>query len=67
MLYSQIVLTRGVPFDLHLPSVKSVAIGDMTQSQLDAELTKGIASLKTGKAYSADEVDAELMKETSGR
>ena len=63
MLYSQIVLTKGVPFDLHLPSTKPVAIGDMTQAQLDAELAKGIASLKTGKAYSADEIDTELAKE----
>ncbi len=63
MLYSQIVLTRGVPFDLHLPSAKPVAIGGMTRAQLDAELTKGIESLKTGKTYSVEEVDAELAKE----
>lgn len=63
MLYSQIVLTKGIPFDLHLPSAKPLAIGAMTKEQLDAELQKGVDSIKAGRVYSADEVDAALKKE----
>lgn len=63
MLYSQIVLTRGLPLDLHLPVRKPTAIGDMTREELDAELWKGMDSLKTGKTYSPDEVMKELSKE----
>ncbi|MCM1046207.1 MAG: type II toxin-antitoxin system RelB/DinJ family antitoxin [Candidatus Gastranaerophilales bacterium] len=63
MLYSQIVLTKGIPFDLRLPSARPTAIGGMSCEQLDTELMKGIESLKTGKIYTADEVDAELLKE----
>ena len=63
MLYSQIVLTRGMPLDLHLPTRKPTAIGAMSREELDAELMKGINSLKSGKCYTADEVDAELAKE----
>ena len=63
MLYSQIVLNKGLPFDLRLPSAKPDAIGNMTQAQLDAELARGIESLKTGVTYSVDEVDDELAKE----
>lgn len=63
MLYSQIVLTRGLPFDLHLPTKKPTAIGGMSQEELDAELMKGIESLKSGKTYTPDEVDAELARE----
>ncbi len=63
MLYSQIVLTRGFPLDLHLPSEKPIAIGGMHQAELDAELMKGVASLQSGKVYTADEVDEELLKE----
>ena len=63
MLYSQIVLTKGIPFDLHLPSAKPLAIGAMTREQLDAELQKGVDSIKAGRVYSADEVDAALKKE----
>ena len=63
MLYSQIVLTRGLPLDLRLPSRKPTAIGGMSREEVDAELMKGMDSLKSGKAYTADEVDAELTRE----
>ncbi|MCJ0536635.1 type II toxin-antitoxin system RelB/DinJ family antitoxin [Enterococcus cecorum] len=63
MLYSQIVLTRGLPLHLYLPSATPTAIGAMTQTELDAELLKGIKSLKSGRTYTADEVDAQLSKE----
>ena len=62
MLYSQIVLTRGLPLDLHLPA-NPTAIGGMSRAELDAELRKGVESLKSAKTYTADEVDAELAKE----
>lgn len=63
MLYSQIVLTKGIPFDVHLPSAKPLAAGAMTREQFDAELQKGVDSIKAGKVYSADEVNAVLAKE----
>ena len=42
---------------------KPMAIGQMARKQLDKELAKGIDSMKDGKLYSADEVDAELARE----
>ena len=63
MLYSQIVLKKGMPFELKLPSSKPLAVGAMTREQLDAELQKGVDSIKAGKVYSADEVDVALAKE----
>ena len=63
MLYSQIVLKKGMPFELKLPSSKPLAVGAMTREQLDAELQKGVDSIKAGKVYSADEIDAALAKE----
>lgn len=63
MFYSQIVLTKGLPLDLHLPRTKPTAIGGMSRAELDAELTKGVESLKSGRTYTADEVDAELSRE----
>ena len=63
MLYSQIVLQQGMPFELKLPAKKPVAIGGMTREELDAELMKGVASLKDGKAISADDVDALRAEE----
>lgn len=63
MLYSQIVLQKGIPFDLRLPTARPTAIGGMTQAEIDAELAKGLESLKNDRSYSADEVDAELAEE----
>ena len=63
MFYSQIVLKKGMPFELKLPSSKPLAVGAMTREELDAELQKGVDSIKAGKVYSADEVDAALAKE----
>lgn len=63
MLYSQIVLTQGFPLNLHLPSAKPTAIGGMSRAEIDTELMKGVNSLKSGKTYTADEVDAKLAKE----
>ena len=38
MLYSQIVLHNGIPFDVRIPSPKPVASGALTHAELDAEL-----------------------------
>lgn len=66
MLYSQIVLKKGMPFELKFPSSKPLAVGAMVREELDAELQKGVDSIKAGKVYSADEVDAALAKEFIG-
>lgn len=63
MLYSQIVLNNGLPFDLRLPTSQPLAVGAMSREQLDAELQKGVNSIKAGNVYSADEVDAVLARE----
>ena len=62
MLYSQIILTHRIPFDVRLPDAPVVAMGALTKEQFDAELAKGIESAKEG-LYSADAVDAMLDKE----
>ena len=44
-------------------SAKPSAIGVMSREQLDAELQKGVDSIKAGKIYSEEEVDSLLVKE----
>lgn len=63
MLYSQVVLRRGLPFDLHLPDVKKpLSLGAMTEEHLNAELLKGIKSMENGKPVPADDADKELAE-----
>jgi addiction module RelB/DinJ family antitoxin len=63
MLYSQIVLRNGIPFPVHLPARRPVAIGGMSKEELDSELAKGIESFASGKTYTVDDVDAVLARE----
>ena len=60
MLYSQIVLQKGMPFELRLPAKKPLALGNMSKEDLNLELQKGIDSLNDGKSYSSDEVDESM-------
>lgn len=63
MLYSQIKLTKSIPFDIKLPTRKPLAIDELTTEQLNAELQKGFDSIQAGRLYSTDEVDAILHTE----
>ena len=60
MLYRQIVLQNGLPFDLRLPVSAPVAVGGLPRAALDNELAKGVASVRAGRLIAADEVDAEF-------
>ena len=62
MLYSQIILTRRIPFDIQLPAAPVIAMGALTKEQFDVELAKGIESAKDG-VFSVDDVDAILDKD----
>ncbi len=60
------LLNKEISFELRLLSVKPAAIGGMSREQLDAELLKGMESMKSGRVYTADEVDAEIRKAFEG-
>lgn len=62
MFYRQVVLQRGLPFDVKLREKVPTAIGGMTRAELDVELQKGMDSMKNGRTYTADEVDAMLAR-----
>ncbi len=42
---------------------KPTAIGGMTKKELDAELKKGVESLKSDRTYTVNEVDAEFLRD----
>ena len=64
MLYNQIRLTNGIPFDLKLPK-KTIFIDDLSRDELNYELLKGMNDLEHGNLVSADEVD-KILKEKFG-
>ena len=50
MLYSQLVLRKGMPFDLRLPPERILSLDDMTKEQFDREIQKGLDTIKAGRA-----------------
>ena len=58
MFLRQIVLQRGIPFEMKL-----VAFGSLTKKQKDAELEKGMADIRAGRTHSAQSVMDELKRD----
>lgn len=62
MFLRQVVLQKGIPFDLKLPVNAPVAVDSLIKEQFDAEIEKGMADIEAGRVYVADEVEAELKR-----
>ncbi len=60
MFLKQIVMHRGIPFEMKLPDPVPVAAGSLTKEQFDAELQKGMNDLAAGHVLPADAVEAEM-------
>ena len=57
MFYKQIILQRGLPFEVKLPqSMKPLDMHALTQEQLDAELQKGYDDVLAGRTKPVGQV-----------
>lgn len=63
MFLRQVVLQRGIPFEMKLPQRTPLAYGNLTKEQFDEEVGEGIADVKAGRVYSADAVEAEMRQD----
>lgn len=59
----QVVLQRGIPFDMKLPQSKPLSVGTLTEEQFNAEIEKGLADLASGKVVSADSVSDRMRRD----
>ncbi len=59
----QIVLQRGIPFDMKLPQHSVSDMNTLSKQEFDAEIEKGIADLNAGKVISAKTVAENMHKE----
>ncbi|MBQ7296272.1 MAG: type II toxin-antitoxin system RelB/DinJ family antitoxin [Clostridia bacterium] len=62
MFLRQIVMHRGIPFEMKLPQNAPLAYGSLTKQQFDSEIEKGMADLKNGNIVSSDEVEAFMRQ-----
>lgn len=63
MFYKQIILQRGIPFDLKLPANHVPDLNVLTEEQLNAELEKGYADIAAGRTKAASMVFEKIRKD----
>ncbi len=63
MFYKQIILNRGLPFEVKIPTERSVDISRLDAVALDAELEKGYEDMQAGRTKPAEQVFADIRKD----
>lgn len=63
MFYKQIILQRGLPFDVKIPSSRPVDMSSLSEAELNAELEKGYADIKAERTREANAVFVDIRKD----
>lgn len=63
MFLHQVVLQRGIPFEMKLPDKVLLNYQNLSREQFDAEIQKGMDSLDSGKGYSDESIAAEMRRD----
>lgn len=61
LFLQQVVLQRGIPFELKLPA--PAVLEELTEEQLNDRLEQGMAEYAAGKVFSAQEVRERMKRE----
>ena len=62
MFYKQIILHRGLPFEVKIPTARPLDMGTLSEEQITEELEKGYADMKDGRTKPASKVFADIRK-----
>ena len=63
MFYKQIILQRGLPFEVKMPAARPLDASALNDAQMDAELEKGYADMQAGKTKSLKSTFADIRKD----
>lgn len=64
MFYKQIILQRGIPFEVKLPASPAIPdINDLSEKELSALLQEAHENIEAGRANPMENVFADLRKE----
>ena len=63
MFLRQIVLQRGIPFEMKLPQEVPAAYKLLTKEQFDREIEEGMTDIREGRVYPADAVELEMKRD----
>ena len=59
MFLRQVVLQRGIPFEMKLPADRPLIIGNLSDEQFEIEMKKGLEDIRNERIYTADEIEEE--------
>ena len=59
----QVVMQRGIPFDIKLPIKKPVGVNALTEKELNVELEKGYVDFTQGNIKSVDKVFSDIRED----
>lgn len=62
MFLRQIVMQRGIPFEMKLPQKAPLAYGSLSKAEFDAEMEKGMADVRNGNVIPADEAEKYIRQ-----
>lgn len=63
MFYKQIILQRGMPFDVKLPTNRPLDVSSLTIEQLGVELEKGFTDIASGRTRAAKSVFDDIRRD----
>ena len=63
MFLRQVVLQKGIPFEMKLPRTAPLAYGSLTKEKFDKKIEKGMSDVKAGRVYSADAIEVEMKRD----
>ena len=59
----QVVLQRGIPFDMKLPQHRPVALGSLSEAEFNAEIEKGFADMLAGRMRPIEDVMTDFKQD----
>ena len=59
----QVVIQRGIPFEMKLPRNKPLSMGSLTEEEFNFHIEKGLLDIAEGKVISAKEVADKLHRD----
>lgn len=62
MFLRQVVMQKGIPFEMKLPESRPLVLGEMTKEQFDTALSEGVKDIETGNVKSASAVESDLHR-----
>ena len=63
MFYKQIILQRGLPFEVKMPESRLADARGLSDDEMDAELEKGYADMKAGRTKPAQSAFSDIRKD----